>query len=67
MRLTTNEKQSLSDQLRGTGGWRPTTNERAAEIEAIFNADDEAVKADQNDYLFQTMFSNSNTMTVLSG
>lgn len=47
MRLTTNEKQSLAAQLLGTGGWRPPTDERAAEIEAMFNAHDEAVRQDK--------------------
>lgn len=46
MRLTTNEKQSLSHQLLGTGGWRPCSAKRAEEIEAIFNADEDERRAD---------------------
>lgn len=41
MSLTTNEKQSLSDQLCGTGGWGTPTNKRAAEIKAILDGDEE--------------------------
>lgn len=36
--LSADERQSLYDQLRGTGGWQAPTDERADEIKALLDS-----------------------------